>query len=183
MRTRSNLQCFAIGFACTLFMLSAVRADELEIRTIPQTLPLPQTYNAKLAGDLNKYIRLQCSGFFTQCDVFVQGNRTGSLIGYLTMRRESDGTVYFESDTLTDDERACIILGTFDGARFNPTEDFEQRSSFQSKTDGRNKKSNGGYLFKRFGEHLRVQDESWNYCYETKHIDDVWNLVGTARRH
>ena len=44
------------------------------------TLPLPQTYNAKLAADLNKDIRLQCSGFFTQCDVFVQGNRTGSQL-------------------------------------------------------------------------------------------------------
>lgn len=135
----------------------------------------------RLANDLSGYVRLQCSGFLAQCDVFLQGNPKGSLIGYLFVRQESNGSVYFESDTFTDDGRVCIILGNFDGARFNATEDFEKRSAFQSKTGARDRE--GGYLLKRVGEHLRLQDEKWNYCYEEKRIDDVWNLIGTVRRY
>jgi len=171
-----------LGCACVLAMTATAYKDEVEVRTVPQQLSLPQTYDMKLAGDLSGYIRLQCSGFSTQCDVFVQGNPKGSLSGYLLVRQESNGSVYFESDSFTDDGRVCVILGNFDGARFNAMGDFEQRSSFQSKSGARDK--DGGYLLKRVGESLRVQDEKWNYCcYEEKRIDDVWNLIGTARRH
>ena len=180
-RFLSSSGCFLM--VCALTLLPAAHADEIEIRTIPQQLPLPQTYDMKFAGDVSSYIRLKCSGFAAQCDVFVQGNRKGSLIGYLFIRQESDGSVYFESDTWTNDERVCVILGNFDGAHFNAIDNFERRSAFQANTAARNKGDKGGYLITRAGEHLRVQDDKWNYCYETKTIDDVWNLLGTARRH
>jgi hypothetical protein len=173
------LAALFVHCACALSMLSAPCAAEIEIRVVRQEFPLPQTDEMKLAGDPSSYVRTKCSGFSASCDVFVQGNGKGSLVGYLFIRQESDGSVYFESDALTDDGRVCVILGNFDGSRFEATEDFEQRSSFQSQ---RGKTNDGGYLIKRSGERLRVRDDKWNYCYDAKSIDDVWNLMGTARR-
>ena len=178
----SNFGRAALGCAWMLTATSAAHSDLIEIRTIPQQLPLPQTYDMKLVGDLDSYIRLKCAGFAARCDVFVQASNRGSLIGYLFIRQESNGSVYFESDTRTDDERICVILGNFDGAHFVATENFERMSTFQAKTGGQDQAGNGGYLIKRDGDSLRVQDDKWNYCYGTRRIDDIWNLVGTARR-
>jgi hypothetical protein len=173
----SNFGRAALGCAWMLTATSAAHSDQIEIRTIAQQLPLPQTYDMKLAGDLDSYIRLKCAGFAAQCDVFVQASNRGSLIGYLFIRQESNGSVYFESDTTN-----LRHLGEFRWCTFRRHRKLRTDGTFQAKTGGQDQADKGGYLIKRDGDSLRVQDDKWNYCYGTKRIDDIWNLVGTARR-
>ena len=115
------------------------------------------------------------------CQVFVQPDRSGSLFGYIALRRTRDGGILYESDTVTRDGRQCLLVGRFEGsaysdpdpAHFDLTRDFKKVSYFSTE------QGNGAFYFERVGNRLRVNDERWNYCYTDKHIDDVWYLMGT----
>jgi hypothetical protein len=164
------------GFLIVIALGASVHAQDVRIAAnIPSNLP--QTTAMKLAGSIESYIRRECGKDFRylDCSIFVQPDPKGSLIGYLKIYQMPKGTAVFETDTLTSDGRTCLIGGNIDGERLDTTADFEHGSLFETK-DGV-----GMYHFERVGPRIRITDERWNYCYRSRHIDDVWFLIGTAR--
>ena len=92
-----------------------------------------------------------------------------------------NSSVVFNSDTVTSGTGAkeCSIGGNFDGEKFDSSVDFKQRSSFQYKRSS-GVVAGGMFYLERVGSRLRINDERWNYCYDKRHIDDVWTFLGRA---
>ena len=167
----------------SVLLLLALVDSVARAQTVTITSPnarLPQTNKMKLAGDASSYIKRECGADvrYKLCEVFVQSDQKGSLVGYLNLVQMPDGSVVFGTDTVTSEGRDCLIGGHFDGEKFDASAPFKQRSSFTYGRDG----AMGMFYFERNGPRLRVNDERWNYCYKNRHIDDVWFLVGQATR-
>jgi len=173
----------AIGITILLSSGSAANAQIYDdrIETFKIDAPLPRSNNYKMVdGDVAKLVLRLCDLGVNQkkaaCSVWVQPDNEGTLIGYLTIVTEDDGGTFYRSDTVTRDRRPCFIGGSLEQITPIDPPGFKARSQFSVK------EAIGMIYFKREGNHLEINDERWNYCYQTTHISDVWYLLGTQNR-
>jgi hypothetical protein len=143
---------------------------------------LPATSNMKLANfDVTMYLERACIDAWkeSRCDAYVQYDPNGSLVGYLFIK-QYNGSLSFETDTkttpLTPESKDCTLGGAIENSDFDPTKDFKARSPFTYEN------GMGMIYLEKIANHLRVTDERWNYCYENRHLDDVYTLIGTFSR-
>lgn len=144
---------------------------------------LPSTTNMKLMGfDVQKYVKESCVDLWrsSTCQVFAQPDPQGTLTGYLII--SGDGKSYsVDSDTVTTplgvSSKKCSIGGELEVTEGKPTSNFSGWSAFSSR-DG----AEGRFWFKRIGNNVKVADERWNYCYDDRHIEDVYVLIGSLTR-
>jgi hypothetical protein len=154
----------------------------ITIGELPSKAKLPLTSDMKLAGsDIGAYVQRACIDSWKEhrCDIYVQTDPNGSLLGYLILE-EYNGALSFHTDTLmtpvTAGSRACSLGGAIEQTGVDPTKDFKSRSPFETR-DGE-----GMIYIEKVGPNLHVNDERWNYCYSDRHIDDVYVLVGSLVR-
>lgn len=149
----------------------------------PEPLRLPETQTMKLlGGDLSAYIKEKCEPLWLseRCDVYAQADPTGALIGYLTVVKTGDNGFSYETDTLTNQNQACLLGGRLEDIQGDVNGDFSARSPFQYVGEGRDA---GGMIYlKKRGSNLQLTDERWNYCYSDRHIDDIYVFVGSLVR-
>lgn len=138
----------------------------------------PKTKDFLFSGDIKKYALDKCSAVLnTVCEIFVPIEENQTLDGYLILEKYKDGNVVFNTDTIKTNKEACILGGNFDGEKFDSSKDFDQRSSFTLNTGAM-----GMWYLKRSGNKVKLNDERWNYCYDNKHIDDVWVRVAKVTK-
>lgn len=143
---------------------------------------LPSTSDMKLMSfDAGAYVKQKCVDAWRQsiCEVYAQTDPNGSLSGYLAI--EGDGNSWgFNTDTVKTprgpQSGECMLGGVIEVTEGQPTSDFSGRSQFEAND------AIGMIYLKRVGNNLKVNDERWNYCYEDRHIDDVYVLIGTFTR-
>jgi hypothetical protein len=135
-----------------------------------------------LGGDLSAYIKEKCEPLWLseRCDVYAQAEPTGALLGYLTVVKTGDNGFSYETDTLTSQNKACLLGGRLEDIQGDVNGDFSARSPFQYVGEGRDA---GGMIYlKKRGRNLQLTDERWNYCYSNRHIDDIYVFVGSLVR-
>lgn len=149
--------------------------------TIPKT-GLPRTNAMKLVSfDAATYIKRVCIDVWraSRCDVYAQPEPDGTLSGYLTVSVYSTGS-RFQTDTVTTPlgatSKVCVFGGEIDGDNLDVTKDFRGRSLFKSNN------AVGMIYLERVGNNLHMNDERWNYCYDERHVDDVYYLIGSFVR-
>lgn len=144
---------------------------------------LPATSDMRLVNfNASEYVKLKCLRYFREesCQVFAQTDPNGSLNGYLILY--GNGNSYrADSDTRTTPAGPtsieCVISGEVEVREGDPVSDFLGHITFTNKLD-----ATGLFYLKRIGNRLKIEDERWNYCYEDRHIDDVYTLIGTITR-
>lgn len=155
----------------------------ISISSDADTSDLPMTSTMKLlGGDLPAYIQRECAPIWRMksCDVYVQSDRTGALLGYLFISGSADEGFGFNTDTVTDRNRECSLGGSLENIEGDPRGAFKARVPFTTITDG--EEAMGMIYLERVQDRLRVSDERWNYCYDDRHIDDVYTFVGSLER-
>ena len=149
----------------------------------PETLRLPETQTMRLlGGDLSAYIKEKCEPLWLseRCDVYAQADPTGALLGYLNLVKTGDNSLSFATDTMTDKNQECVLGGKLENIQGDVNGDFSARSPFQYVGEGRDA---GGMIYiKKRGRSLQLTDERWNYCYNDRHIDDIYVFVGSLVR-
>ena len=144
---------------------------------------LPATSDMRLVSfNVHEYVKVKCLKFFREesCQVFAQTDPNGSLSGYLILYGNGE-SFSASSDTRTTPigptSTECMISGAIDVTKGDPSSDFSGRIFFTNKLD-----ATGIFYLERIGNQLKVEDERWNYCYDDRHIDDVYTLVGTITK-
>lgn len=150
---------------------------------------MPKTNDTKMASfDPATYLERACVDAWqnSHCDLYVQPDADGSLVGYLIIV-QSNGGLWFKTDNIF-----CGIGGPLTGMDFDPvtkefhdgldpTGNWHARSPFEIKS-AKGEFNNGILYLEKIGDKLRVTDERWNYCYPDRHLDDVYSLVGSLTR-
>ncbi len=173
---------------------------------------LPQNSDLKMAdGDVAKYAvegcGLDAAAQFApdRCDVYVQADQGGTLIGYAFVTRTRQGARFDTVTTLNAEKQpgggACYLHGAIYDSQASygtpvadPSRDFEGRQMYAVSKNGAGDdlvsevaptdESDGEgalgvwYLTKQ-GDKLRIAQERWNYCYKNPDvaIDDVFYRV------
>lgn len=170
---------------------------------------LPQNSDLKMAdGDVAKYAvegcGLDAAPQFApdRCDVYVQADPGGTLIGYAFVTQNRQGARFDTITTLNAEKQpgggACYLHGAIYDGQANygtpvadPSRDFEGRQMYAvskngagddlvsevAPSDGPDSEGALGvwYLTKQ-GDKFRIAQERWNYCYKDPDvaIDDVF---------
>lgn len=179
---------------------------------------LPQNSDLKMAdGDLAKYAQEACGLDFrpeyapARCDIYVQPDKAGTLIGYAVVTQTKDGSRLSTATSLNAQKQphgstTCGIDGLIYGsgedytkAAKDSSRDFEGqiRYSAWEKDPGNwlvsqvgpndqddRQGSLGVWYVEKQGAKLRINQERWNYCYADSgvQIDDVFTLAITLVR-
>lgn len=177
---------------------------------------LPMNTDLKMADkDMAKYAKTLCMLDVGQlgtpvnrCDVFVQPDKDGTLLGYVAVVTDKDGS-RLESAVTTNEKKAssdstgCILNGKLYGDDnkqiTDPTKDFETSIAYSAwekepgnwlvsqedpngQADDNPDAQMGMWYVKRSGDKLQINQERWNYCYGPKSdvsVDDVYYRVLT----
>ena len=177
---------------------------------------LPQNSDLKMAdGDLAKYGESLCTLDVppntapSRCDIFVQSDKAGTLIGYAAIIQDKDGAS-FRTATDTNPQmnpygRSCGLSGKLTGSGsddqspIDPAHDFQAQSMYSAweKEPGNwlvspvsedssvdTQGAVGVWYVSRKGDKLRINQERWNYCYRSSDVnmDDVFYRVLTLVR-
>jgi hypothetical protein len=174
---------------------------------------LPQNSDLKMAGgDLAKYAGTACTLDVppdtapVRCDLYVQPDRDGTLIGYAALTQFPNG-VSFNTDTTTNPQKeprgkACGLSGKiydsngsrravtdasqdFDGSVMysawekNPGEFLVSQVGPNDQGETGNDGALGVWYLSKKGDKLRISQERWNYCYSDKdvNVDDVFYIA------
>lgn len=169
------------------------RASDLDAATLPQNADLKM-----LDGDIARYAAKLCGlessiePHPTRCDLFVQPDRNGLLIGYALLKQNDRASI--ETAVETDRARSglgCWISGDIENADFehpdaklNIGDNFEGRMSYAAwekdpgnwmvapvSDDADQEGSIGVWYVKRSEEKLRITQERWSYCYSDSHVN------------
>lgn len=135
-----------------------------------------------ISGDYAEYLERDCGLMWrvASCDLYEQTDSGGALRGYLTIMEGEDGSFSFVTETLTAANRECYLSGSLENVEGSPRADFTARSSFS--VGSGDDEAYGMIYLERVGNNLRVTDERWNYCYDDRHIDDIYVLRGSMNR-
>lgn len=175
-------------------------------RDRPSTLP--SNADLKMSdGDLAKYGMSLCdenlsdAGKLTRCDVYVQPDRSGTLVGYAVVGQGDKGTSFHTVADLRaaghgarcsfggriDLEGAIDASGALEGRNAYSAWEKEPGNwliSPEAATDDENFASGVWYL-KRSGDKLRITQERWNPCYPggtDVYIDEVFYRAVTLTK-
>jgi len=183
---------------------------DLDSRIDPETLP--SNADLKMAdGNLAEYARHLCGLDFAnkqrpdRCDVYVQSDPKGLLVGYASILQGQD--VRIETELETDRSRGgmgCFVSGAlvntdFDHpeAKLDPSKDFQARLGYGAwekspgdwmvspgDDDVDTQGARGMWYIKRSNNKLRISQERWSYCYSGSdiYIDEVFNHAVTLTR-
>lgn len=171
---------------------------------------LPQNSDLKMAdGDLAKYAIDGCSLDTapqyapTRCDVYVQPDKTGTLIGYAFVLVDANGARFNTVTTLNERKQpgggVCYLSGTiwdeganYDRAVADTSRNFSGRQMYRVFKNGAGDDlvtpvdpneqvddqdgAYGVWYLTREGDKLRIAQERWNYCYQDNSVtvDDVF---------
>jgi hypothetical protein len=171
---------------------------------------LPQNSDLKMAdGDLAKYAIEGCSLDSapqyapTRCDVYVQPDSAGTLIGYAFVSVDAKGAHFNTVTTLNSQKQAgggdCYLSGTIWDERANfertvadASRDFSGRQMYRVFKNGAGNDlvspvdpndplydqegAFGVWYLTKSGDKLRIAQERWNYCYKDHSVsmDDVF---------
>ncbi|MDO7842733.1 hypothetical protein [Sphingomonas immobilis] len=171
---------------------------------------LPQNSDLKMVdGDLAKYAQVACTLDVppehapSRCDIYVQPDKTGTLIGYAAVTQTKDGARLSTVTSLNAEKQprgaaTCGIEGLIYGGGGDYTKaikdasrDFEGQIAYSAwekdsnnwlvsqlgpNDQGDEQGSTGIWYVKRQGEKLRINQERWNYCYTDTgvYMDDVF---------
>lgn len=171
---------------------------------------LPMNSDLKMAdGDLAKYAPVLCTLDVpaatapARCDVYVQPDAAGTLIGYAAIIEDSRGVSFATTTTLNDKKQPgggnCYLGGMLAGAGEdwkNPIRDAGKDFTGQfaylawekdpgnwvitpmgDDNDGAPANASGGMWYvEKKGDKLRIYQERWNYCYKNSsiNVDDVY---------
>lgn len=193
-----------------------------KIERVPGIRPdqLPINSELKMADrDLVKYAETLCvldvpaPTAPRRCDIYVQPDPNGTLIGYATITQNAKG-VSFQTTTTTNEKKrfgggACYIGGILSGSGSdwkNPISDASKDFSGQfaylawekepgnwmvSPMEGGSagslpeNASGGMWYVEKKGDKLHIYQERWNYCYkdESINVDDVYYRSVTLVRN
>jgi hypothetical protein len=178
-----------------------------------ESASLPTNADLKMVDDdLGRYAIKLCSLDFAnelrpdRCEVFVQSDRSGLLVGYVTLQQREKLTI--DTALQTDRQRTglgCWITGTLvstsdqnPGAKLILTADFHARMAYSAweKSPGdwmvgsgdegvaNVEAAVGMWYFERKNNKLRVNQERWSYCYSDPKIaiDEVFVRAATLTR-
>jgi len=185
----------------------------IDVESVVPATSLPTNADLKMAdGDIVKYALKLCNLDFANklrpdhCEVFVQSDKSGLLVGYVTLEQGSKVTI--DTSLQTDHQRTglgCWITGTLDNtdyehpqAKLNLGENFEARMEYsaweKSPNDwvvasGDDESKNAGaaigvWYFKQENNKLRISQERWSYCYSDPKVflDEVFVRLATLTR-
>lgn len=174
---------------------------------------LPTNADLKMAGgDLGQYAIKLCALDFAnkgrpdRCEVFVQADKSGLLVGYATLQQGAEVTV--DTAVQTDHQRTglgCWITGTLvntdyshPGAKLALSGTLDARLGFSAwekspgdwmvvSGDGDSENvdaARGMWYFKLEDGKLRISQERWSYCYSDPKlfIDEVFVRAATLTR-
>lgn len=161
---------------------------------------LPSNADLKTAdGDLAKYGMAMCdqnittAGKLMECDVYVQQDKGGSLIGYTMLGQGDKGVGFYTTADLNPDKGSgastCAFGGMITDAK-DLSKDFDGSMSYSAwekepgnwliSTDDAGDDqnfANGMWYLHKEGNKLRITQERWNPCYSSAKngsIDDVF---------
>lgn len=179
---------------------------------------LPQNADLKMAdGDLAKYAQQLCNlenkpkYAPVRCDVYVQPDSAGSLIGYAAVSEMKDGVTLSTTTSLNSKKQprgatTCAIEGSVLDAKGDyahavktSSTDFEGRIEYSAtaKGDGDflvspvdpsatddSEGTMGVWYVTKQGDKLRLAQERWNYCYTDSgvQIDEVFKHAVSITR-
>lgn len=163
---------------------------------------IPQNTDLKMAdGDLAKYAVQGCALYAraeyapSRCDVYVQADKSGTLIGYAFVYKEPKGVFFSTATTLNTQKEPGAESCTLSGAIYDeksqyqskmvadPSRDFEGRQMYYTFKNGAGATlvseadpssdaslpedaAMGVWYIKKQGDKLRIEQERWNYCYK-----------------
>ncbi|GLH30087.1 hypothetical protein WSS15_27370 [Acetobacter pasteurianus] len=169
---------------------------------------LPMNTDLKmLDGDITKYATQLCNVNFKNnlrpkiCEVFVQPDPSGLLVGYATLSQRQDATL----ETTIETNPAKGGLGCWIGGKltnddipenskdkFDIAKDFSTSIAYSAweKSPGNwmvssniddNSGAVGVWYVKKSGNKLRINQERWNYCYSSDkiYIDEIFYHLAT----
>lgn len=168
--------------------------------------PLPQNADLKMVdGDIVRYAQDKCgldvyNDQALRCDVFVQNDQTGKLIGYAVLMQTATNTdlqTFINLNEQLAPGKSCGIQGSlyrYDDGKSewvklnNASGDFDTRIVYnawnrgdgetlvaEEKPDSTEPSTSEGatgvwYIAKK-GNKLRIQQERWNYCYDNRDVN------------
>lgn len=171
---------------------------------------LPQNRDFKMAdSNLAKYAREACTLNAkpeyapARCDIYVQPDKSGTLVGYAVVTQNKDGVRLSTATSLNTAKQpygstTCGVEGIIygDGENYSTaiadsSQDFDGQIVYSAwekdpgnwmvsqigPNDQDDKQgSTGVWYIKKQGDKLRISQERWNYCYTDKgvQIDDVF---------
>src|SRR3954465_16022279 len=98
--------------AACLALVGTASAQTLD--PLPRGTVLPQTSDMKMVGgDVAAFTRRFCGTFTGTCEVFVQPDSKGGLIGYLKLLTSKRGTS-FDTATATRAGKQCVAGGNLE---------------------------------------------------------------------
>jgi hypothetical protein len=177
---------------------------------------LPMNADFKMADrDLGKYAQTLCTLDVppntapSRCDMYVQSDPSGTLIGYATITQDYQGVNFATVTTLNEKkepgDKACYLGGKLLGSEMSKTKtitdaskDFDAEFDYtawqkepgnylvsptdeNASADMDADTANGVWYVKKEGDKLRISQERWNYCYtdSSVNVDDVFYRVMT----
>lgn len=170
---------------------------------------LPSNADMKMVNfDVVKYAVEKCGLTYKavnpvkQCDVFVQPDRSGLLVGYAFLMESDDTRIATETVKSKGDRKGCFIEGKLsvypEDANLKLSGDVEAQLPFNVTTreDGEKLVSTGAddianddpnasagmWYIKKQNGNLRITQERWNYCYDNEYIDEVMKPLVTLTR-
>jgi len=184
---------------------------EIEVSSLPKNNSLKM-----LDGDLAKYALQACEGVYEfyhssdrldRCELFVQPDKTGLLVGYVFMMQGK--VVSIASALETDKKRGgfgCSIEGDLrQSGEFQPfdiSKDFKASTFYAAwekspgdwmtipdRADSPDavfdaEEPVGVWYFERVNNNLRINQERWSPCYNDEYVDEVFtSLVTLVRTH
>ena len=179
---------------------------ELDPKLDPKSLP--QNADLKMAdGDIAQYAVELCDLKYshkaaaTRCDVFVQADPGGALVGYAVLTQGDE--VRIDTAVTTDKDRGglgCFVSGVLESypeGQIDTARDFRARMGYVAwekdpgkwmvapMADEPNQEGAGGMWYvERKRDKLRISQERWNYCYTDSEvaIDEVFRHALTLVR-
>ncbi|RZF59006.1 hypothetical protein EWE75_24185 [Sphingomonas populi] len=147
----------------------------------------------------------------SRCDIYMQPDKSGTLIGYAAVTQDSKGVSFSTFTTLNDKQAGedCFIQGALTGAGENyktPVKDASNDFSGQFMYSAWQKEPGnyivspvddssmsdttsddtalGVWYVSKTGDKLRISQERWNYCYRDSNVnvDDVFYRVISLKR-
>jgi hypothetical protein len=172
---------------------------ELDPKLDPKSLP--QNADLKMAdGDIAQYAVDLCDLEYarrdapTRCDVFVQADTGGALVGYAVLMQGDEARI--DTAVTTDKSRGglgCFVGGVLESypeGKLDTAKDFQARMatslgrktrgigwSLRCPTDPNQEGAGGMWYVERKRDKLRISQERWNYCYKNSEvaIDEVFH--------
>ena len=172
---------------------------------------LPMNSEFKMAdGDLGKYAETACvlnvppKTAPSRCDIYVQSDPNGTLIGYAAVTEDADGVRFNTITTLNEKKQPgggpCYISGKLfrEGANWKQPvrdggKDFNGQFAYSAwekdrdvylvspatpdrEIDTSTNGAMGTWNVEKKGDKLRIYQERWNYCYRNSsvNVDDVY---------